>query len=305
MKKTVTLILFFLLILGCDDSDFDDALEITIPVNVIELKRGPIQEYVSATADIFAEKKATSLSQTDGYYRLAINAQTNQPFNPGDKVKKGQVIVFIDNPELENNIAIDSKELNLDISKREFEKQKSLYDKGGVTLRELKNAERTYIDAQYAYDNAIIQLSKLKISAPFDGLITSLPYYTRNVYVSTGQLMVEIMDYSNMYSEVSFPAKELERIKTGQQVIVTQYNLPDDSLTGTIEQVDPALDMQTRSFTARIRVENPEAKLRPGMFVKLETIVASRDSALVIPQEVILSKRRGKTVFVIEKKRSR
>ncbi len=37
------------------------------------------------------------------------------------------------------------------------------------------------------------------------------------------------------------------------------------------------------------------------MFVKLETIVASQDSALVIPQDVILSKRRGKTVFIIEK----
>jgi len=141
----------------------------------------------------------------------------------------------------------------------------------------------------------------LKISASFDGVITSLPYYTKNVYVSVGQPMAGIMNYKTMYAEVAFPAKELGRIKEGQYVRVTQYNLPGDTLIGTVEQVDPALEIQSRSFKSKIIVDNPDLKLRPGMFVKLETIVASQDSALVIPQDVILSKRRGKTVYIVEK----
>jgi len=290
-----------LLVMACDDGDRDEALEITIPVNVRELKKGPIKEYVTSTADIFAVKKTALVSTADGYYRLAKNSATGALFQPGDKVKAGQVIIFIDNPEFENNIAFDSKKLNLDISQREFEKQQSLYEKGGVTLRELKNAESAFINAKYAYDNAKIQLDKLKISSPFNGTITSLPFYTEGVYISVGQPMAEVMDYSAMYSNVSLPAKELGLVKTGQNVIVTQFNLPGDTLFGEVAQVDPALSIESRSFNARIIVDNPENKLRPGMFVKLETIVASRDSAIVISKEIILSKRRGKTVFVVEK----
>ena len=301
MKKLLPLLLLLTFFIACDDSEYENALEITIPVNVKEVKRGPIKEYVSATSDINALKQAILASQSAGYYRLLANPKTGKKFEAGDLVKKDQTFIRLDNPELENSIAIDSKKLNLDISKREYEKQQSLYDKGGVTQRELINAEKTFIDAQYAYNNAQIQLEKMSISAPFDGIITNLPYFTNGVYIATGQKMAEVMDYSTMFADVAYPAKHLGRIKTGQKVIVTQYNLPGDTLSGVVDQVDPALDATSRSFNSHIIVQNPEGKLRPGMFVKLETIVASRDSALVIPQEVILSKRRGKTVFVIEK----
>lgn len=301
MKKIIFLLFCMMCFMACDNSEYENALEITTPVNVRELKRGPIKEYVSTTADIFAKKTETLVSLAQGYYRLAKNPATNEFFKPGDKVNNHQTIIFLDNPEFESNIAIDSKKLNLDISKREFEKQQSLYDKGGVTLRELKNSESAYINAKYAYENAKLQLDKLRISSSFNGTITSLPYYTQGVLVTAGQTMAGIMDYHTMYSEVSLPAKELGRIKIGQDVFVTQYNLPGDTLWGKVEQVDPALNIQSRSFGARIVVDNPDGKLRPGMFVKLETIVDSRDSAIVIPKDVILSKRQGKTVFVVEK----
>ena len=72
-------------------------------------------------------------------------------------------------------------------------------------------------------------------------------------------------------------------------------------LYGKVKDVDPTLSFESRSFNARIVIENPEGKLRPGMFAKLETIVSSRDSAIVISKDIILSKRRGKTVFIVEK----
>ena len=296
-----TFLVLWLLFIACDDSDFEESLEITIPVNIREIKPGNIKEYVTATADVFAIKKAALLALAEGYYRLALNPRTGVPYKPGDEVKAGNTIIYLDNPELENNIAFESKKLNLDISQREYEKQKSLYKKGGVTLRELKNAESMFIEARYAYDNARIQLAKLKIRPSFEGIITSIPYYTRGVLVSAGQLMANVMDYSTVYSDVSLPAKELGRIKAQQQVIITQYNTPGDTLYGVVDQVDPALDIQNRSFNAHIIINNPDNILRPGMYVKLDIIVAAKDSSIVIPKDIILSKRRGKTVFIVEK----
>ena len=66
-------------------------------------------------------------------------------------------------------------------------------------------------------------------------------------------------------------------------------------------QVSPAIDPVSRSFKAAVRVNNPEQQLRPGMFVKFDAIVAHKDSVIVIPKSIILAKRAGNTVFVVDK----
>ena len=301
MKRFIYLSIISIIINGCQQSDMGDNLEISIPVSIQEIKLGPIEEFISGTATVYAVKNTIIRSEIEGQYRSAVNKRNQQTYLTGDRVAKDEIIIYLDNPEYENNIRIESQKLNLDISRREFEKQQSLYDKGGVTLRELKNSERTYVDAQYAYENALIQLDKMKIRAPFDGVIIDLPYYTSGTKVQVNQILLQLMDYSKLYAEVFYPAKDLNRIQVRQRLRVTHYSLSSDTLWGQITQVSPALDPDTRSFKASIFIENEEHLLRPGMFVKVETIVAQKDSAIVIPKDIVLSKPRGKTVFIVDK----
>lgn len=301
MKRYLSVICFGLLILGCQESDLDDDMQISIPVSIQEVKVGPIEEFITTTATVYAIKNTVLTSEIEGTYRLSTNPRTHKTFGVGDKVSQNEGIIYLDNPEYENNIKIESQKLNLDISKREFEKQQSLYDKGGVTLRELKNSERTYIEADYVYKNAIIQLQKMRIKTPFAGVIVDLPYYTPGTKVMINQKMVELMDFSKLYAEIFFPAKELNRIQIGQPLRITHYSLSSDTLWGEVTQVAPALNPDTRSFEAAILVDNDKQLLRPGMFVKVETIVARKDSVVVIPRDIILSKRQGKTIFIVDK----
>jgi RND family efflux transporter MFP subunit len=290
-----------LILTACQSSDQGRDIEISIPVSITEINPGSIEEFVSTTASINATKSVILQSEIEGIYRLAKNPVTGRPYVPGDIVRKGNTIIYLDNPEFENNIGVKSQKLNLDISKREFEKQESLYEKGGVTLRELKNSEKAYMDARYVYENALIQLEKLRVSAPFAGTIVDLPYYTSGTKVPAAQNMVQVMDYSKLYAEVNYPSKELNRIKVNQTIRITHHSATTDTVKGYVAQVSPALDPETRSFEALIHIDNPKNILRPGMFVKVETIVARHDSVIVIPKEIILSKRRGKTVFVVDK----
>jgi len=301
VKYKLSIFIILLFLFSCGEDTLDENVEISIPVSIQEIKLGGIKEFVTTTATVNAIKNTILKSEIEGNYRLAVNPLTGRKFATGDNVKKGRIIVNIDNPEHENNIKIESFKLNLDISKREFEKEQSLYEKGGVTLRELKNAERTYIDAQYSYDNAKIQIDKLAIRAPFDGKIVDLPYYTQGTKIEMNSVIVQLMDYSQLYAEVNFPVSELERIKTNQQIQVTHYNVKGDTLTGKISQVSPTLDPDTRSFGGLVLIDNPSQIIRPGMFVKIETIVAQKDSVIVIPKNIILSKRKGKTVYIVEK----
>lgn len=301
MKLKRALLLSVLFFVACGGQEVQVDTDIEIPVSVKEIKPKSIEEFVLATGTVNAVKEVLLTSETSGFYQVLKNPQTGRPFALGDAVKAGQEIIHLDNPELENSAKIESQELNLDISEREYEKQKSLYEKGGVTLRELKNAERSYIDAKYNYENARIQLGKLRITAPFDGVIVELPYYTVGTKVATNSPMVKIMDYTELYMEVHLPGKEMDRIKVGQPVRVMNYALPEDTLKGNMDQISPTLDPDTRTFKASLQIANPERRLRPGMFAKAEIVVAQADNAIVIPKDIILSKRRGKTVFVVER----
>ena len=293
--------LSIVLLLSCSKRNDNLDTQIEVPVSVEEIKVKSIEEFITTTATAKAMQEATLKSESAGYYRLAENIEKHRLFALGDKVKAGEPIIFLENPEMANTIKLESQKLNLDISQREFEKQQTLYEKGGVTLRELKNSEITFIDAKYGYENALIQLAKLKISSPFDGVIVDLPYYTAGIKMETGQLMAKVMNYRKLYAEVNLPGKEMGRIKTGQSIRVMNYTMPDDTLSGKVTQVSPAIDPETRSFKSLLQIENPEWLLRPGMFVKVEITIARQDSALVIPKDIILTKQRGNTVFIVEK----
>jgi RND family efflux transporter MFP subunit len=256
-------------------------------------------QFINTTGTAKARSETVLTSEIEGDYKLMTNPRTGQKFKLGDRVVKGQVIIRLEDEEYMNNIGMESKKLNLEISDQEYEKQKSLYEKGGVTLRELRNSEVSKINAKDAYDLAQIQLAKMQIVAPFAGVIVNLPYYTPGVRVSSNQTMVEIMSYDKMYVEINLPEKNISEIEVGQEVIITNYTLPEDTITGNVTELSPMISEETRTFAGKLQLENPELKLRPGMFIKADIITAQKDSAIVIPKDVILTGNRGKYVFVV------
>jgi membrane fusion protein (multidrug efflux system) len=305
VRKIFLACMLLLFVSSCGGDESEMETKVTVPVTVEEVRLQGIEEFVVATATVSAEKEVTLKAENEGYYRLLEDPRTGKAFALGDRVSEGTEIIHLDNPEVENDVKIESQKLNLETTKLEYQSQQSLYEKGGATLKDVKNAEKAYIDARYSYNNALITLSKLKVTAPFDGVIVSLPYHTPGVKVEAGTEIVQLLDYSKLHSEVNLPSRDMDVITPGQRVRVMNYALPDDTLMGRVTQVSPAIDPDTRSFRAAVVVENPDYILRPGMFVKAEVIVAEKDSTVVIPKDIILSKKRGKTVFVVSKGRAR
>lgn len=301
MRAELFLVIIVTLFLACSEQGSQTDLDITAPVSVEEIKYKPIEEFTTTTGTVNATKVFDLKSEQAGYYRLGTNPRTSRPFAIGDQIKKDEILVYLDNPEVENNIKIDSQKLGLDLSQREYEKQQSLFEKGGVTQRDLTTAQRSFMDAKYGYENALIQLSRMKINAPFDGVIVDMTYYTPGIKVSSGVPIATVMNYSKLNMDVSLPAKEMGRIKENQPARITNYTIPDKILPGRITQVSPALDPTTRTFKATLDIDNPGLLLKPGMFVKVDIIVAHKDSAIVITKDIIMTRRQDKRVFVVDK----
>jgi len=109
------------------------------------------------------------------------------------------------------------------------------------------------------------------------------------------------MDYSKLLMDVNLPEKYLTTIKLGQEVNITNYTLPNDTLKAQISQLSPVISTETRTFIGRMIISNPDLKLRPGMFVKADIEIARKDSAVVIPKDVVVAGGRGKTVYIVDK----
>jgi membrane fusion protein, multidrug efflux system len=299
IKLLLPVIAVAIVFASCDNRSQSEGTELAVPVSVEDIKLQSIRQFVSTTGTVKASQDVELNSEMAGNYYLQNNPATGRPFKLGDRVRAGQVIIRLENEEYENNIAIEAVQLNLEISEQEYNKQKSLYEKGGVTLYELRNSEVSKTNAKYNYEGALIQLAKMNITAPFSGIIVELPYYTKGTRIASGSPMVTLMSYNQMYMEINLPEKNIADMKTGQEVLVTNYTLPDDTLIGKVTELSPAISMETRTFTGTVEIANPELKFRPGMFVKADIIVDEKDSTVVIPKDIILSGGRGKYVYIV------
>ena len=297
--KLFILIIFVAALASCNNQPSSESADLAVPVSIENIKLKSIQQFISTTGTAKAAAETELTSEIEGDYFLQTNPKTGRKFKLGDRVEKGQVIIKFENEEYENGLAIESKKLNMDISDQEYDKQKSLFEKGGVTLRELRNSEVARIDAKLSYESAQIQQAKMQITAPFSGVIVDLPYYTEGVRISTGESMVKLMDYSKMYVDINLPEKNISEVQTGQKVMITSYTLTEDTLVGQVSELSPAISTETRTFAGKLDISNPDLKLRPGMFIKANIITAEKDSTIVIPRDVIMSGSRGKYVFVV------
>ncbi|MCF6357462.1 MAG: efflux RND transporter periplasmic adaptor subunit [Draconibacterium sp.] len=300
--KNIKLLLLLAIVtftFACNNQTPSETTELAVPVSIENVKMQSIQQFINTTGTAKAGAETVLNSEITGSYQLLVNPKTGKEFRLGDRINKGDVIIRLEDAEYLNGIAIESKKLNLEISEQEYVKSKSLYDKGGVTLRELRNAELSSTNAKYDFESAEIRLAKMKIVAPFSGVIVELPYYTEGVKVAINQPMVGIMSYNKMYIEINLPEKNMSEIKLGQKVIITNYTLSEDTITGVVSELSPIISTETRTFAGKLQISNSDLKLRPGMFVRANIITAQKDSAIVISKKIILSGSRGKYVFVV------
>ena len=302
MKKLLFLFAAILAVsTGCRNRDQNLNADVEIPVSVHDIKLRSIDEFINTTGTVFPKGDIELKSKITASYFLEKNPRTGRLWQLGDKVQAGDLIVRLEDREYVNSVKLETNELNLELTESELKKQESLYEKGGVTQRELKTASINYENAKTNVESARLQMDKTRITAPISGVIVDLPYHTQSTQVDAGSTMVKIMDYQTMYMEVQLPEKYINTIKPGQNVFLTNYTIPEDTLKGAITQLSPAINVDSRTFKGYVSVNNDRFLLRPGMFVKADIVTSHKDSVIVIPKNIILSRQKGKTVFIVDR----
>ena len=140
------------------------------------------------------------------------------------------------------------------------------------------------------------QLAETEIVAPFDGVI-GLRYVSAGSVISTNTLVATLQDIDPVKAEFSIPEKYAGKLKAGASVTIRVAD-NDDTFTGSVYAVEANIDPATRTLKARATVPNPNGRLIPGSFAKVELVLQKIDSALVIPTDALVPEIAGAKVYV-------
>ncbi len=215
-------------------------------------------------------------------------------FKDGERVKRGQLLVQLD--DTLQLAQLKQSEAQSSIARTNLQRGRELLAQGFVSQSAVdQNAAALEVaDAQVALSQA--QLARMKIVAPFDAT-TGIRKVDVGDYLKDGADIVNLEDLSSLSVEFSLPERYVARVRTGQAVDVALDAMPGRSFKGRIDALDASVDANGRALLVRARVDNPGALLRPGMFARPRVVFATREGALVVPEEALVPMNGRQFVF--------
>lgn len=159
---------------------------------------------------------------------------------------------------------------------------------------EAARAQLSFVEAQLA--NIDLQLSRTEVKAPVTGEVTARNAIVGSVASAAGQPMFSLIRDGALELIADVAEIDLLRLSVGQKAALSLVG-SEDILTGTVRLIEPTIDPITRLGRARITIDEP-AKVRSGMFVDAEILVAERE-APAVPVTAIGRSAEGTTLMIV------
>lgn len=216
-------------------------------------------------------------------------------FSAGDSVKKGQILIELDDTVVKNELAIAKHRLAL--SESNYERTKQLAQRRIASTQSLEEAKTDWQEKKNTYLSTRAKYNKLQIKSPFDGTLGDR-HISVGQYIKIGEPLVKLVAQSNLKLQYHLPERYLASLNKGQAVSLETDAFPNQQFTGKVTFIDPALDPDTRSIRIEAEIPNTEHRLLPGMFVRLTHIFGNTQSRLFVPEESLIPTINGQKIFI-------
>lgn len=218
-------------------------------------------------------------------------------FKDGDRVKRGQVLVQLDDQLQQAQLKQAQAELG--IAKSNHTRNQELLAQNFISKRTVDESAANMEVSEAKLALAVATAARLKILAPFDG-ITGIRTANAGDYLKDGADIVNIEDLEAIFVDFKLPERFQSKVKKGQMADIELDALPGRKFKALVQAIDPLLDANGRSVSVRGCIDNRSLQLRPGMFARVTQVFGERDKALVVPEEAIVPF--GPRTFVIKVK---
>jgi RND family efflux transporter MFP subunit len=142
------------------------------------------------------------------------------------------------------------------------------------------------------------RLGDTVVRAPFDGAIGQ-KLVSPGQYIKENTTVLTLVKADPLRLLVDIPESATGEIRIGTSLTFATDAIPGREFHALVRQLNPALDAKSRSLTAEARLTEADARLRPGMFVQVQLVVARNTEIVVIPTQAIYSVAGLSKVFVI------
>ncbi|QYJ80147.1 efflux RND transporter periplasmic adaptor subunit [Shewanella acanthi] len=220
---------------------------------------------------------------------------TSLKFDDGDIVKKGDLLVQLQNAE---QIAkVKAAQVKVADNQRELARISSLVSSRTVAELE-RDRLQTLIDTTRAeLEQAQSALNDRSIVAPFNGRL-GLRQVSVGSLVSPGTEITTLDDISKIKLDFSVPERFIQDLQPGKQVEAKAVAFPVEIFKGKVISIDSRVNPTTRAVIVRAEIPNPKLRLLPGMLMKVKLIKRSRE-AIMLPESAIIPLQKSHYVYSV------
>ena len=257
-------------------------------VRTERLEPQPFESTLSFNGTLLADKSIDIKSELRGKIeRIA--------FTDGQQVDAGDLIVTIESGELAAELTSVREQLAL--AQTNAERLQSLVDSGSVTASELDDAISRREVLRADERRLMVRLEKTRILAPFAGTL-GLRRVSPGDLIEADTLITTLQTVSDLDVDFSVPERYRARLAPGValNLFVAGYTEP---FSATLRAINPRVDTNTRTVTARAQVDNSDRKLLPGNYARVE-LVSRTDDALLVPSVAVLQSVDAVSVYTVE-----
>lgn len=256
-----------------------------------------IQNTITATGTIEPVTSVTVGTQVSG-----IVSHLYVDYN--SVVRKGQVIAELDKTNLTSQLTaaranLQSAQSSLNYQQANYDRYKTLYDKGLVSANDFESARLSYLQAKEQVVSAREEVQRAQtnlgyatITSPIDGVVLSKSVEEGQTVASsfsTPELFVIAQDLTDMRVIADIDEADIGDVKEGQRVSFTVDAFPDDVFEGSVTQVRQQATTSSNVVTYEVVISAPnnDLKLKPGLTANVTIYTLEKNNVLAVSTKAL------------------
>lgn len=260
------------------------------PINVATVREAQRPSRLSSVGSVVAVQGTLLRTEAEGVVRT-IN------FEPGSVVQAGDVLV-----ELEAGVEeaqLQAADIDAEWARISYQRAQKLSKTRNISQAEFDSAATRVkqAEAQVRYISTLMARKTLR--APFAGKL-GIRSISVGQFLDKGSPVVSLHSLDPVYVDFSMPQQHVGQLTEDLLVSVSSDAYPNQRFEGHVTAIDSGVDPLTRNVRVQATLANPDERLRPGMFVSLDVVLARSETALLIPATAVQHGPQGGTVFVVE-----
>ena len=303
MKRLIFVLILIMAVIvpACkkENKEQTEFIKQPVKVKVEKVKRGELTRYLNYKGTVLPWKQANIGPDVSGRIDKIYKKQ-------GDEVKKGMLLAQLDTTTMELQkkqveAALEVANASYKDAKLNFDRIKKLIEKNAVSQMQYEKTQLALEAADTQKKSAEANLNVIKhtlsnsyMRAPFDGIITSKNHEEGdmiNPMMGMTAGVLTLMDLSQVKVHITVPAENIEDIKVNQKCRININSLEGEQFHGFVYSKNLAADPISKTFKVEIKIENPEIKIKAGVFAEVMVEISKKEDVLLLPYSAVVDEK--------------